>query len=199
MTSPSPPTSQDLPAFDAIVIGGSYAGMSAALQLARACRTVLVIDHGQPRNQRAGKTHGCLGWDGVSPAAMLETGRRQLLAYERVQWATDEATDAAGSLEAGFRVDCASGDYYYAQRLLLAHGVEDRLPDVPGLAERWEKPSSIAPTATAMKSAEQPSACLLRPDPKRWTKSGRFLSGDRSRRSTTARFLRRRWKSFLCS
>lgn len=139
MTSPSPPTSQELPAFDAIVIGGSYAGMSAALQLARACRTVLVIDHGQPRNQRAGKAHGCLGWDGVSPAAMLETGRRQLLAYERVQWATDEATDAAGSLEAGFRVDCASGDYYHAQRLILAHGVEDRLPDVPGLAERWGK------------------------------------------------------------
>lgn len=128
---------RDLPAFDAIVIGGSYSGMSAALQLARACRTVLVIDHGQPRNRRAGRAHGCLGWDGASPAEMLETSRRQLLAYERVQWATDEATDAAGSLEEGFRVDCASGDRYHAHRLILAHGVVDRLPDVPGLAERW--------------------------------------------------------------
>lgn len=137
MTNQSRPTPQKLPSFDAIVIGGSYAGMSAALQLARACRTVLVIDQGQPRNQRAEKAHGCLGWDGTDPARLLETAREQLLAYDRVQWAADEATGATGSLDAGFNVDCASGARYQASRLVLAHGVVDRLPDIPGLAERW--------------------------------------------------------------
>jgi len=137
MISPSSTTSQDLPPFDAVVVGGSYAGMSAALQLARACRTVLVIDHGQPRNKRAAKAHGCLGWDGVAPVQILELGRRQLLAYDRVQWATDQAIDATGSLEMGFAVHCASGDRYHARRVILAHGVVDRLPSIPGLAERW--------------------------------------------------------------
>ncbi|NWF32295.1 NAD(P)/FAD-dependent oxidoreductase [Stenotrophomonas sp. SAM-B] len=137
MINQNSPTSQDLPHFDAVVVGGSYAGMSAALQLARACRTVLVIDQGQPRNERAEKAHGCLGWDGVAPAHILEMGRQQLLAYDRVQWATDQAITATGSLETGFAIHCASGSCYQARRLILAHGVVDQLPDIPGLAERW--------------------------------------------------------------
>lgn len=137
MTNPTGQNPPDLPTFDAVVVGGSYAGMSAALQLARACRTVLVIDQGQPRNQRAAKAHGCLGWDGADPAQILEVGRQQLLAYERVQWSTDEVVDATGSLEMGFSIHCASGWRYHARRLVLAHGVVDQLPQVPGLAERW--------------------------------------------------------------
>jgi len=137
MIHPSIESSEHLPPFDAVVVGGSYAGMSAALQLARACRTVLVIDHGRPRNERAARAHGCLGWDGVPPGQILEVGRRQLLAYDRVQWATDQVIEATGSLQTGFAVHCESGDHYHARRVILAHGVVDQLPDIPGLAERW--------------------------------------------------------------
>ncbi|WP_102787941.1 NAD(P)/FAD-dependent oxidoreductase [Stenotrophomonas bentonitica] len=137
MSNPSARSSEELPIFDAVVIGGSYAGMSAALQLARACRSVLVIDQGQPRNRRAAKAHGCLGWDGVAPAQILEVGRQQLLAYDRVQWLTDEVIEATGSVERGFAIHCASDWRYQARRLILAHGVVDQLPSIPGLAERW--------------------------------------------------------------
>lgn len=123
--------------FDAVVVGGSFAGMSAALQLARACRTVAVIDAGQPRNRAAEVAHGCLGWDGAPPGDLLATGRRQLLAYERVHWIGDQARSAEGSEGEGFTIGCASGGVVRGKRLILAHGVTDHLPEVPGLAERW--------------------------------------------------------------
>ncbi|MCX2892567.1 NAD(P)/FAD-dependent oxidoreductase [Stenotrophomonas lactitubi] len=124
---------------DAVVIGGSFAGMSAALQLARACRSVVIIDHDQPRNRTASLAHGCLGWDGCSPRDLLQTARRQLEAYSRVRWITDEASGAQGSAGRGFQVICASGRVVSAYRLILAHGVVDQLPDIPGLIERWGK------------------------------------------------------------
>ena len=134
--SASPDTARPA-VFDAVVIGGSFAGMSAALQLARACRTVAVIDTGRPRNRAAEVAHGCLGWDGAAPGELLDTGRRQLLAYERVHWIDDEAVAADGSEAEGFIIRCASGAALSGRRLILAHGVTDQLPGVPGLAERW--------------------------------------------------------------
>ncbi|MGE8258301.1 MAG: NAD(P)/FAD-dependent oxidoreductase [Stenotrophomonas sp.] len=122
---------------DAVVIGGSFAGMSAALQLARACRSVVIIDQGQPRNSTASRAHGCLGWDGCAPAELLTTARQQLEAYSHVRWIRDEAVGARGSLHAGFAVTCASGLAVSAHRLVLAHGVADQLPNIPGLEERW--------------------------------------------------------------
>ncbi|MBO1746997.1 NAD(P)/FAD-dependent oxidoreductase [Stenotrophomonas indicatrix] len=124
---------------DAVVIGGSYAGMSAALQLARACRSVAIIDHGRPRNRTASRAHGCLGWDGCVPADLLRTARHQLEAYSHVRWITDEAVGAQGSIRTGFNVSCASGKTVSADRLVLAYGVTDELPDVPGLEDRWGK------------------------------------------------------------
>lgn len=125
---------------DFAVIGGSYAGMSAALQLARARRQVLVVDAGQRRNRfvdEAGATsHGFLGQDGRAPAAIAADARQQLLAYPNVRWIDGLAEDAqqlpGGRF--GFRV----GDTEVsAARLVLATGVRDEMPPVPGLAERW--------------------------------------------------------------
>lgn len=124
---------------DAVVIGGSFAGMSAALQLARACRSVVIIDHGLPRNRAASRAHGCLGWDGCAPADLLTTARRQLQAYSRVRWIAAEAVGAQGSARTGFKVTCASGRTVSAHRLVLAHGVVDQLPEIPGLEGRWGK------------------------------------------------------------
>ncbi|AWH17649.1 thioredoxin reductase [Stenotrophomonas sp. ZAC14D2_NAIMI4_7] len=122
---------------DVVVIGGSYAGMSAALQLARACRSVVIIDHEQPRNRTASRAHGCLGWDGCAPGDLLRTARQQLEAYGSVRWITDEAAGAQGSAGRGFQVICASGRLVSAHRLILAHGVIDQLPAIPGLKARW--------------------------------------------------------------
>jgi thioredoxin reductase len=121
---------------DAIVVGGSYAGLSAAMQLARARRSVLVIDAGQPRNRFAEAGHGFFGQDGRAPAAILATGREQVLAYPTVQFIEGEAIQASGS-DDGFTVTLADGSMHAAARLVLATGVVDELPDVPGLRERW--------------------------------------------------------------
>lgn len=121
---------------DVIVIGGSYAGMAAALQLARARRTVLVIDAGQRRNRFASHSHGFLGQDGVDPAIIWTEARRQLLAYPDVRWIEGTASTITGRKD-DFQVSTEVGDAFAGRRILLATGVIDRLPGIPGLAERW--------------------------------------------------------------
>jgi thioredoxin reductase len=121
--------------YDAIVIGGSYAGLSAALQLARARRKVAVIDGGKRRNRFAHASHGFLGQDGRAPADIVSDGRAQLLAYPTVEWIDGLAGSASGGLD-GFVVTTGGGDIE-GSRLILATGVIDDLPDIPGLAERW--------------------------------------------------------------
>ncbi|MBB5674765.1 NAD(P)/FAD-dependent oxidoreductase [Xanthomonas arboricola] len=129
---------------DVIIIGGSYAGLSAGLQLARARRTVLVIDSGQRRNRFATTSHGFLSRDGASPAQIAETGRAQLLAYPSVQWADGQVIQLRGEAEA-FEVTLADGSTHTARRLVLAMGVVDRLPALAGLAERWGTQVFVCP------------------------------------------------------
>ncbi|MBL4916290.1 NAD(P)/FAD-dependent oxidoreductase [Szabonella alba] len=121
---------------DLIVIGGSYAGMAAALQLARARRKVLMIDAGQRRNRFAGHSYGFLGQDGRDPAQIWTEARAQLAAYPGVTWLQDSATHASGAKDA-FTVTTAGGAEFTGRRILLATGVTDELPPIPGLAERW--------------------------------------------------------------
>jgi len=123
--------------FDVIVIGGGHAGLSAALQLARARRTVLVIDAGEPRNRSAARSHGFLTRDGARPLQLLHRARAQLLRYPTVQWRADRAVDARRERADRFVVACESGHAVAAQRLVLAYGVRDALPDIDGLAGRW--------------------------------------------------------------
>jgi thioredoxin reductase len=122
--------------FDAIIFGGSFAGLSAALYLARARRSVLVLDTGLPRNRFASASHGFFAQDGSDPKAMLEIMRGQVAAYPTVQFRELQALDAAYN-EDGFRVTLENGEAVTGARLLLAFGVSDILPDLPGLAERW--------------------------------------------------------------
>lgn len=124
------------PDFDAIVIGGSYAGMSAAMQLARARRRVLVIDAGQRRNRFAVHSHGFLTQDGSEAAAIAAQGRAQLLKYPNITWIEGAATSAMARGD-GFAVTLASGEAVSGTRLVLATGVADELPPVEGLRERW--------------------------------------------------------------
>lgn len=121
---------------DVIIIGGSYAGLSAGLQIARGRRKLLVIDAGSRRNRFASSSHGFLGQDGKDPAAIAAAGRAELLAYPTVTW-IDGSAIAARADGDGFAVDLATGDHVVGKRLILAAGISDELPEIPGLADRW--------------------------------------------------------------
>lgn len=133
-----PATSSSIPGgqLDAIVIGGSYAGLSAALQLARARRRVLVLDAGRRRNRFARAAHGFLAQDGRPPAEIVADARAQLLRYPTA-WVLDRnATGARGQIGA-FTVETESGESFAANRLVLAIGVADEMPAIAGVDERW--------------------------------------------------------------
>ncbi len=121
---------------DVAVIGGSYAGMAAALQLVRARRTVLVIDADERRNRFASHAHGFLGQDGVPPGDIAAQARRQLEAYPTLSWLDGRVAMVTGEIDR-FIVTTSEGASHRARRMLLAIGVGDQLPPVEGLAERW--------------------------------------------------------------
>jgi thioredoxin reductase len=121
--------------YDVVVVGGGAAGLSGALMLARVRRSVVVIDAGAPRNAPAAGVHGLLAADGIRPAELLERGRAEVRRYGG-QVVAGEVTTAARDTE-GFTVALADGRSIRARRLLVATGLVDELPDVPGVRERW--------------------------------------------------------------
>ena len=122
--------------YDVIVVGGSYAGMAAALQLVRGRRNVAVLDAGQRRNRFAGTSHGLLGQDGRSPSEIAGEAKAQLAKYPNLSWRDDTAVGTE-MIEDQFIVRTTKDEVLTAKRLVLATGVTDELPPVPGLAERW--------------------------------------------------------------
>jgi len=126
----------DIDRYDVVVVGGSFAGLGAAMQLSRARRRVLVVDAGRPRNRFAPASHGFLGQDGRAPADIVATARAEILAYPTTTFVADEATHARAT-EGGFQLTLAGGSSVAARRLVLATGVIDELPEIPGLRERW--------------------------------------------------------------
>ena len=123
---------------DVIIIGGSYAGMAAALQLLRARRRVLIIDEGIRRNRFASHSHGFLGQDGIDPGEIAASARKQLLAYPTLTWIDGRAEKVSGKQDA-FIVTTADGASFEGRRLLFATGVKDGLPAIEGLSQRWGK------------------------------------------------------------
>ncbi|MCA1323340.1 NAD(P)/FAD-dependent oxidoreductase [Herbaspirillum sp. alder98] len=130
--------------FDVIVVGASFAGASAAMQLARARRKVLMVDAGQPRNRFAAASHGFLGQDGVAPHLIMATAIEQLLAYPGFELVVAHA-ERAEALADGVSVTLEDGRTLTASRLILATGVRDELPDIPGLQERWGRTAVHCP------------------------------------------------------
>jgi thioredoxin reductase len=123
--------------WDVVVVGGGAAGLSATLTLARARRSVLVVDDGQPRNAPAEHIHGFLTRDGTPPGEFLALGRAEVRGY-----GAEVLTGRVVSAEPvpdGFTVTLADGTTVTGRRLLVATGLTDALPDLPGLAELWGK------------------------------------------------------------
>lgn len=122
--------------YDALIIGGSFAGLSAAMQLARANRAVCVVDGGEPRNRFAAASHGFFGQDGMPPKQMLAQARAKLAAYPSVRFVDAQARGAAVD-EDGFAVTIDGQPPLTSRKLVLAFGLKDGLPDIQGLRERW--------------------------------------------------------------
>jgi thioredoxin reductase len=120
--------------YDVVVVGGGAAGLSGAVTLARSRRTVLVVDAGDPRNAPAGHVHNFLTRDGTPPAEIYAAGRAEVTRYGgRVETGRVTALRRDGER---FRVEIGDRSVT-ARRLLVATGLRDELPDVPGLADRW--------------------------------------------------------------
>lgn len=169
---------------DAIVIGGSYAGLSAALQLARARRDVLVIDGGTRRNRFVTHSHGFLTQDRQPPGEIAARARQQLLAYPTVTWIDGQVGHAERRADGSFAVT-AGETQAVARALVLAIGVTDTLPDLPGLAERWGRSVFVCPYCDGYELGEGPIGvlnatpmslhhALMLPD---WGKTIFFLNG----------------------
>jgi thioredoxin reductase len=139
---------------DVIIIGGSFAGISAALQLGRARRKVTVLDTGAPRNRIATHAHGILGHDGKSPQAILAEARAQLSAYPSVSFRPVGAKTISGEKD-NFSVTLFDGTDVETRRLILTHGITDIMPDLPGFAESWGKSVLHCPYCHGYEVADQ--------------------------------------------
>ena len=122
--------------FDAIVVGGSFAGLAAAMQLARARRRVALVDAACPRNRFSRASHGFLGQDGRAPRQIVATGRAELARYPTVTFVDGTVVEVERTA-GGFHARLATDGRLDGARLVLAMGVRDELPSVPGVNERW--------------------------------------------------------------
>ena len=122
--------------FDVIIIGGSYAGLAAAMALSRSLRHVLVIDSGKPCNRQTPHSHNFITHDGRPPKEIATLAKEQVAKYSTVQFIDGSATTGAKT-ENGFEIQVASGEKFHAKKLVFATGIRDIMPDIDGFAECW--------------------------------------------------------------
>jgi thioredoxin reductase len=139
---------------DVIIIGGSFAGLAAALQLGRARRKVTVLDTGLPRNRFAGHSHGLLGHDHKPPLHILAEARQQLARYPTIKLVNARADSVSGAID-HFSVLTRDGESLAARRLILSYGVTDQMPEIPGFAEGWGKSIVPCPYCDGFEVADQ--------------------------------------------
>jgi thioredoxin reductase len=181
-SSPGQPSSPAQP-WDVIVVGGGSAGLSAALTLGRSRRRVLVLDGGEPRNAVAAHMHGVLGHDGRPPLELLAMGREELARYgvER-----RSATASGARLEDGGVVVVADGEEVRARRLVVATGLSDTLPDVPGIEQHWGAGVVLCPYCDGWEHRDERIAVLATSPGsvgyaqllRQWSSDLVFLTGD---------------------
>ncbi|PVH26163.1 NAD(P)/FAD-dependent oxidoreductase [Sphingobacterium corticibacter] len=122
--------------FDTIILGGSYAGLSAAMALGRSLRKVLVIDNGQPCNRQTPHSHNFLTQDGKTPAEIAAVAREQVAQYDTVQFLSDSVVTASSSDDI-FTVTTSTQNQYQAKKIIIGTGIRDIMPEIPGFAACW--------------------------------------------------------------
>lgn len=122
--------------FDVIIIGGSYSGLSAGMSLGRSLRKVLIIDNGKPCNTQTPHSHNFVTQDGKTPAEIAKLAKEDVEKYDTVQFYNGTVVKTAETAE-GFEVETSSHEKFYAKKLILASGMKDIMPDIPGFAECW--------------------------------------------------------------
>ncbi|MGR3810295.1 NAD(P)/FAD-dependent oxidoreductase [Jiulongibacter sp. NS-SX5] len=122
--------------YEVIIIGGSFAGLSAAMALGRSLRDVLIIDAGEPCNRQTPHSHNFLTQDGKTPKEISELSKEQVAAYQTVNF-YDGLVTSAHKTSDGFEVSTKSGDQFFSSKMVLATGVKDQMPSIPGFAECW--------------------------------------------------------------
>lgn len=122
--------------FDVVIIGGSYAGLSAAMALGRSLRSVLIIDEGQPCNRQTPHSHNFLTQDGATPQAIAALAKEQVQAYPSISWLAERAVSASQE-GPNFRIQATNGRVVHAKKVILATGIKDNLPDIDGFADCW--------------------------------------------------------------
>ena len=122
--------------FEVIIIGGSYAGLSAAMALGRSLRNVLVIDSGLPCNRQTPHSHNFLTQDGEKPAVIAAKARDEVAKYPTVQFLTDLAVSGL-QVNGTYAISTQSGKTFRAKKLVFATGIKDNFPDIKGFAECW--------------------------------------------------------------
>jgi thioredoxin reductase len=137
------------------VVGGGAAGLSAALVLGRARRRVAVVDAGAPRNAPAAHMQGYLSRDGMPPADLLSAGRVEVSGY-----GVELIEDSVVGIEAGFVVRLAGGRVLQARRVMVATGVHDELPEIPGVRDRWGRDLLHCPYCHGWEVRDQPLGVL---------------------------------------
>lgn len=141
--------------YDVVVVGAGAAGLNAALLLGRARRKVAVIDAGEPRNAPAAQMTGFLSRDGLPPSVLLELGRAEIASY-----GVQLIRGRVEQIDHGFYVRMVGGPVLKARRILVATGLRDELPDIPGVRERWGKDVLHCPYCHAYEVRDQPLAVL---------------------------------------
>ncbi|MFJ9620310.1 NAD(P)/FAD-dependent oxidoreductase [Streptomyces sp. NPDC101181] len=146
--------------YDVVIVGGGAAGLSGALTLARARRSVLVIDAGEPRNAPASHVHNYLGRESTPPGELLAIGRGEAAGYGAEIVAGRVVSAERLPEDRGFRVATDDGGTVEARRLLVTTGLVDELPPVPGLAERWGREVLHCPYCHGREVADRPVGVL---------------------------------------
>jgi thioredoxin reductase len=123
--------------YDAVIVGGGPAGLSAALVLGRARKRVLVVDDDRPANAVSQGVGGLLGHDRVKPADLRASGRRQLEGHPSVDLRHGTVEDAERFQDDVFVVRPTGGPPVRAHAIVVAHGLRYDPPPLPGIEALW--------------------------------------------------------------
>ncbi|MEO9210991.1 MAG: NAD(P)/FAD-dependent oxidoreductase, partial [Ginsengibacter sp.] len=127
---------KDIQLYDVIIIGGSYSGLAAGMALGRALRKVLIIDNDEPCNRQTPHSHNFLTQDGNTPSEISALARQQVQQYKTIQFLKGLATNAVKT-STGFEIETNTGKRFFARKIIIATGIKDLMPNIPGFAESW--------------------------------------------------------------